>query len=80
MRAKLVIREGLLDRLKTYSGLKTDESLAGAIGVSGATLSKLKHGAEPTAATVAGIYTAFGLTPGEVLTVSEQVKELDHAA
>lgn len=63
------VRPGLLDRLKTNSGIKSDEAFARMIGVSRATLTRLKAGEEPTLRTVVGIAQAFGLALGEVVEV-----------
>lgn len=63
------IRSGLLDRLKLNSGIKSDEAFARMIGVSRATLGRLKAGEEPTLRTVVGIAQAFGLALGEVVEI-----------
>ncbi len=65
------IRPGLLDRLKQNSGIRSDEAFARMIGVSRATLGRLKTGEEPTLRTVIGIAQAFGLALGEVVEVRE---------
>lgn len=61
-----VIRPGLLKRLKAAHGLRTDAALAGAIGISEATLSRLQNGAEPSIGVVVSISRAFGLGLGEI--------------
>ncbi|SDR71129.1 helix-turn-helix domain-containing protein [Microbacterium paraoxydans] len=65
------IRPGLLDRLKTNSGIKSDDAFARMIGISRATLQRLKSGEEPTLRTVIVIAQAFGLALGEVVEVVE---------
>lgn len=65
--ATAVIRPGLLDRLKTLHGLRTDAALAGAIGISESTLSKLRNGGEPSIGVVTSIVQGFGLGFGEVV-------------
>lgn len=65
------IRPGLLDRLKQNSGIKSDDAFARMIGISRATLTRLKAGEEPTLRTVVGIAQAFGLALGEVVEVVE---------
>ena len=65
------IRPGLLDRLKTNSGIKSDDAFARMIGISRATLQRLKSGEEPTLRTVVGIAQAFGLALGEVVEIVE---------
>lgn len=67
-----VIRPGLLDRLKTQSGIRSDEAFARTIGISRATLNRVKAGEEPNLRTVIGIAQAFGLALGEVVVVSER--------
>lgn len=64
----MIIRPGLLDRLKTISGL-TDDGLAAAVGVSRNTLHRLRNGEPPSAAVIAGIARAFDLGLGEVAVI-----------
>ncbi len=61
------IRPGLLDRLKENSGIRSDDAFARTIGISRATLGRLKAGEEPNLRTVIGIASAFGLALGEVV-------------
>lgn len=61
------IRPGLLDRLKDNSGIRNDDAFARTIGISRATLARLKAGEEPNLRTVVGIAHAFGLALGEVV-------------
>jgi putative transcriptional regulator len=70
------IRSGLLDRLKLNSGIKSDEAFARMIGVSRATLGRLKAGEEPTLRTVVGIAQAFGLALGEVVEITTEADTL----
>lgn len=77
--ASAQIRAGLLDRLKQNSGIKSDEAFARMIGVSRATLGRLKVGEEPTLRTVVGIAQAFGLALGEVVEVVEPRAEAELA-
>lgn len=63
----VVIRPGLLDRLKANSGIRSDEAFAKLIGVSRATLQRYKNGEEPSLRAVVGIADAFGLAFGEVV-------------
>ena len=69
-RKAATIRPGLLDRLKTNSGIKSDEAFARLIGVSRATLTRLNEGDEPSLRTVIGIARAFELAVGEVIVVT----------
>lgn len=70
------IRPGLLDRLKLNSGIKSDEAFARMIGVSRATLGRLKAGEEPNLRSVIGIAQAFGLALGEVVEICAEDAEL----
>lgn len=74
------IRPGLLDRLKQNSGIRSDEAFARVIGVSRATLARLKAGEEPTLRTVVGIAQAFGLALGEVVEVVVAPSDADELA
>lgn len=69
------IRPGLLDRLKLNSGIKNDDAFARMIGVSRATLGRLKAGEEPTLRTVVSIAQAFDLALGEVVVIERQGAE-----
>lgn len=64
-----MIRTGLLDRLKTNSGIRDDESFARKLGISRATLHRLRKGDEPSIRAVVTIAGAFGLGLGEVVEV-----------
>lgn len=68
-----VIRPGLLDRLKTNSGIRSDDAFAKLIGVSRATLQRYRDGEEPSLRAVVGIADAFGLALGEVVVKPEPV-------
>lgn len=69
------IRPGLLDRLKDNAGIRSDEAFARLIGISRATLVRLKEGDEPSLRTVIGIAHAFGLAMGEVVVVEHDALE-----
>lgn len=69
-----VVRAGLLDRLKAQAGIKSDDAFARLIGVSRATLSRIKAGEEPSLRVVVGIAQAFGLGLGEVVEVVDVVE------
>ena len=62
-----IIRPGLLDRLQIHSGIKHDDAFAASIGVSRATLARLKEGDQPSLATAIRIARTFGLGLGEVV-------------
>lgn len=64
----LVLRNGLLDKLKRLHGFESDRALANAIGISFRTLARVK--ADPTLiqpAMIAGICIAFGYSPSDVV-------------
>lgn len=60
------IRPELLDRLKQNAGIRSDDAFARTIGITRATLARMKAGEEPSLRTVLGIMQAFGLAFGEV--------------
>lgn len=60
------IRPELLDRLKQNAGIRSDDAFARTIGITRATLARMKAGEEPSLRTVLGIMQAFGLSFGEV--------------
>lgn len=74
MASRVVFREGFLDRAKRMSGIKTDEAFAAAIGINEDRLESMKSGGEVGIDVLAGLFDAFGFTPGEVVTVTEEAK------
>lgn len=66
-----IIRPGLLDRLKTNNGIRSDEALARIMGISRSTLIQYKSGAEPSLRAVALLADAFGLALGEIVVSPE---------
>lgn len=76
MAQRVVIRPGLLDRLKRNSGVADDESFARLIGTSRATLNRVRAGEAPSMGFAAGIVTAFGLGFGEVVVLAEDDAEV----
>ncbi|WP_100813916.1 helix-turn-helix domain-containing protein [Microbacterium lacus] len=69
--ATAALRDGLLDRLKTNSGITSDEAFARTIGISRATLNRVQAGEEPSIRVIVGIAHAFGLGLGEVAVAIE---------
>ncbi|WP_427870582.1 helix-turn-helix domain-containing protein [Leucobacter luti] len=63
-----IVRPGLLDRLKTNSGIRTDEAFAASIGISRATLDRLRKGDTPDLRTVVMIARSYGIGLSEVVT------------
>lgn len=72
-----VIRDGLLDRLRAQSGVRSDEAFARLIGVSRPTLQRLRNGEEPTLRSAVGIALAFGLGLGEVVEMRDVAEPAD---
>lgn len=68
--AHVIIRPGLLDRLKNNSGIKSDEAFARTIGTSRSTLDRVSNGEAPSIGFIAGVASAFGLGLGEVAIVA----------
>lgn len=62
-----VFRDGLLDRLKTQAGIKSDDAFARLVGISRATLARYKAGEEVSMRAAVGVALAFGLGLGEVV-------------
>lgn len=78
-RSKFVLRDGFIDRLRRFSGLASDARIAAAMGVTRQEFSQVANGErEPSLAFLAGMFDAFGFTPGEVgsfaAVPAEQVK------
>lgn len=76
---KIKIRDGLIDRLRTLSGITSDEAFARAIGTSRSTLADVKNGdREPSLAFAIGTADAFGLGLSEIV-VWESTETADAA-
>ena len=71
----VIIRPGLLDRLKINNGIKSDEALARLMGISRATLSRYRSGEEPSLRAIVNLSEAFGLALGEVVSKPEPEAE-----
>ncbi|RYE43686.1 MAG: transcriptional regulator [Hyphomicrobiales bacterium] len=62
------VRPGLLERLKKNSGITTDEAFARTIGVSRATLARVRdQGEAPSMGFAVGVAKAFGLGLSEIV-------------
>ena len=75
MSHQLRLRDGLLDRIRAVHAITSDVALAGAIGVSPRTITRIK--ADPTAVqadVIAGICAAFGYSPSDVVVVEHTTK------
>lgn len=69
MSAKLVLRDGVLKRLRETRSIPSDEVLARMIGVDRGTLRRVECGAQPSGTFVANTVAAFGLGIGELFEV-----------
>lgn len=68
-KTKVMVRPGLLARLKRNSGIDTDDAFAAAIGTSRSTLVRIRdRGEEPSMGFAVGVAKAFGLGLGEIVT------------
>ncbi|MBW3093372.1 hypothetical protein KIH79_10665 [Bifidobacterium sp. 82T10] len=72
MAKDFVFREGFIDRVRKMSGLKTEEALAGALGVEPAELHDAVSNGRPTPKILVGLFDAFGFTPGEVTIIEDR--------
>lgn len=70
----IIVRHGLLDRLKEAPGIRTDEAMARAVGVSESTYARVKCGQEPSAMFMRGLCSAFGLGDGEAFALVPDVE------
>ncbi|MDR1266226.1 MAG: hypothetical protein LBK42_11880 [Propionibacteriaceae bacterium] len=78
---RVIIRPGLLDRLKRLGGIVDDEAFARLIGMPRAELDRLRGGKPPSTLAIAMIAKTFGLGVGEVATLAEPADvALEHAA
>ena len=66
----IALKSGILDRAQRMSGLATDRAFAGALGVTEEELAAVRAGGSPSTAFLAGLADAFGLTLGEMATVT----------
>ncbi|MCD4549702.1 helix-turn-helix domain-containing protein [Schaalia sp. lx-260] len=66
--SNLVIKNGLLDRLKKFSGINSDQAMASLGGVALNTYKAYRGGERsPSPEFIARMCDAFALTPGELL-------------
>lgn len=78
--AMAALRDGLIDRLKSNSGITSDDAFARTIGVSRNTLARVQAGELPSIRVIAGIANAFGLSLGEVAVPVEEPAEAQRGA
>ncbi|MDU0864457.1 hypothetical protein [Actinomyces urogenitalis] len=79
--ARLMVRPGLLDRLKEIGGIATDEAMADIAHVSLSTYYRYRNREKAvTSEFVARIGKAFGLGPGEVAVIEADADTEEKAA
>ena len=71
MTRTIIVRPGLLERLRRMSGVVSDTAFARLIGVSAEDLAAVAAGAPPSMRFMAGLSDAFGLSLGEIAIVAE---------
>ena len=69
MARSIIIRPGLLERLRRMSGVVSDAAFARLLGVGTEELAAVAAGAAPSMRFLAGISDAFGLSLGEIATI-----------
>lgn len=74
MAARLLLRDGVLRRLRVARGIPSDEVLARMIGVDRGTLRRVEGGAQPSGTFVAEACVAFGMGIGELFEVVQDVE------
>lgn len=74
MTQKIQIRKGLLKRLRTISGITSDEAQARLLNVSRSTINRVESGEQPSAAFMAALCTTYGLGLGEAFEITTPTK------
>ncbi|WP_030149753.1 MULTISPECIES: helix-turn-helix domain-containing protein [Mycetocola] len=69
MTHKLLIRPGLLARLRETRNIPSEDVQARMIGVDRSTLGRVERGSQPSAAFIVGVCVAFNLGPGEAFEI-----------
>lgn len=73
MSQQIKIRTGLLKRLRSISGISSDEAQARMMGVNRSTLHRIENGAQPSAAFMAALCTTYGLGLGEAFEITPEL-------
>lgn len=79
MSHRLRVKQGLLERLRKFSGITSDDAQARMLGVDRATINRIKNGEQPSGKFMATLCTTYGLGLGEAFEIYE-VSELSEAA
>lgn len=73
---RIRIRAGLLERLRTLSGINSDDAQARMLGVDRATINRIKNGDQPSAKFMAALCSSYGLGLGEAFEIYESHDEV----
>lgn len=76
MSHRLRIKPGLLERLRTFSGITSDDAQARMLGVDRATINRIKNGEQPSAKFMAALCSSYGLGLGEAFEVYAVAEEV----
>lgn len=76
MSAKLQIRTGLLERLRTIYGNPSEDVQARMIGVDRTTLRRIDSGASPSSGFIAAMVVTYNMGIGEMFEVVREVEDL----
>lgn len=73
---RIRIKAGLLERLRTLSGINSDDAQARMLGVDRATINRIKNGDQPSAKFMAALCSSYGLGLGEAFEIYEARDEV----
>lgn len=73
---RIRIKAGLLERLRTLSGINSDDAQARMLGVYRATINRIKNGDQPSAKFMAALCSSYGLGLGEAFEIYEAHDEV----
>lgn len=73
---RIRIKPGLLERLRNFSGITSDDAQARMLGVDRATINRVKNGEQPSAKFMAALCSSYGLGLGEAFEIYEVAEEV----
>lgn len=76
MGQRIRIKPGLLERLRTFSGITSDDAQARMLGVDRATINRVKNGDQPSAKFMAALCSSYGLGLGEAFEIYEVAEDV----
>lgn len=79
MTQRIRIRPGLLERLRNFSGVASDDAQARMLGVSRGVIDRMKNGEQPSAKFMATLCASYGLGLGEAFEIYEVAEEAEAA-